>query len=109
MSIVRPDVQTLTATDLWRNLGSVLDRAARNEVSVVVEQGGETLAAIIQPDELERLRRLEAEWVKPFAVIDRMRAAFADLSEEEIERNVADVIARTRAEACQSDATGNQA
>jgi hypothetical protein len=38
----------------------------------------------------------EAQWSEPFAVIERMRAAFADLSEEEIERDVADIIARTR-------------
>lgn len=38
------------------------------------------------------------EGENPFAVIDRMRAAFADVSDEEIERETAKAIAEVRAE-----------
>ena len=85
MATAKPNKQTLSTADLRRDLDGVLADVASNEAQVVVEQDGKPLVAIIQPDELERLRRLEAEWEKPFALIDRMRAAFADLSEEEIE------------------------
>jgi PHD/YefM family antitoxin component YafN of YafNO toxin-antitoxin module len=95
----KPNRQTLSPAELRSDLDTVLARVAQNDSFVVVERDGRPVAAIVQAQELERLRRLDDEWRRPFAVIDQMRAAFADLSEEDIERDVADVIARTRAEA----------
>jgi prevent-host-death family protein len=103
MSTAKPDIQKLSADELRSDLDTVLARVSRNESVVVVEQDGRPLATIVQTDELERLRRLEAEWEKPFEVIDRLRAAFADLSEEEIVRDVAEVISRTRTAGRRSD------
>ena len=108
MSTPKPDVQSLSAAELRSDLDTVLARVARNESVVVVEQDGKPLAAIVQVDELKRLRRLEVEWERPFAVVDRMRTAFADLSEEEIERNVTEVIAHARPVGRHSNLTADQ-
>ena len=102
MSTARPGVQKLSADELRSDLDTALARVSRNESAMIVEQDGKPLATIVQADELERLRRLEAEWERPFAVIERMRAAFTDLSEDEIERDVADAVTRTRAAVRQS-------
>jgi hypothetical protein len=47
---------------------------------------------------LERLARLDAQREERFAVVDRMRAAFADVPTEEIEREAAKAVAEVRAE-----------
>jgi hypothetical protein len=48
--------------------------------------------------DLERWARLDRERDERFAVLDRMRAAIADVPPEEIEREVAKAVAEVRAE-----------
>jgi prevent-host-death family protein len=96
MSTEKPDIQKISADELRSDLDKVLARVSRNESVVVVEQDGRPLASIVHADELERLRRLEAEWEEPFGVVDRLRAAFNDLSDEEIERDVSEALALAR-------------
>ncbi len=50
------------------------------------------------PEDLERLRRYDAERAARFAVLDRIGAAFADVPDEELEREVAKAVAEVRAE-----------
>jgi prevent-host-death family protein len=97
VAVPKPDVQTVTAAELQGDLDAVLDQVSRNETYVVVEREGRPAVAMIPSDELDRLRRLEAEWERPFAVVERMREAFSDLTEEQIEHDVAEVFAEMRA------------
>ena len=58
------------------------------------------MVAIISIEDWQRFTRLEAEREKRFAVLERVRAAFADVPDEEIEaefdRAIADVRAMAR-------------
>ncbi len=54
-------------------------------------------------DDLEQGERLEPERETRFAVIDRMRMALSDVSNEEIEQEFARVVAEVRAEMAAED------
>ena len=64
---------------------------------MVVEEDGHPVAALVSPDDLERLQRLDVrddDW----RVIDDIRARNRDNDPEEVERDIAEAIAEMRAE-----------
>ena len=75
----------------------LLNRVSRRETRVVVEKSGVPVAAIISAQDLEELARFEAQREKDFAIIDEIRAAFKDVPDEELEREVARAVAEARA------------
>lgn len=87
--------KTMTASDAKEQFDKVLDQISRENARVVVEKDGSPMAAIVTPRDLERLQRLEAEADEALA---RMRAAFSDLSEEQIVEDVGRVIEEVRTE-----------
>ena len=64
----------------------------------VIEKDGRPAAAIVSPADLEALQRLEHQREEAFKVLDRMSAAFADVPEEELEREIELALAEVRAE-----------
>ena len=93
-----PMTQTIKASEARSQWSSLLSRVYRREARVVVEKGGIPVAALISPDDLARLNRLEAEWDAPFQALDRTREAFRDVSAEELEREVPKAVEEARAQ-----------
>jgi prevent-host-death family protein len=93
----QPTTRTMKASDARQQFAGVLNRVFRKEMRVVVERSGIPVAAIVSTDDLERLDRLDAERAARFKVIEEMRAAFKDVSPEEIEREAARSLAEVRA------------
>ncbi len=91
-----PMTQTMKASEARGQWSQVLNKVYRKQARVLVEKSGIPVAAIVSADDLEQLRRLEAEETQ---ALERMRAAFADVPEEQLEQDVAAVIQRVRAEA----------
>jgi len=91
-------VDTMKMTDAKQQFSRVVNDVFRTHRRVLVEKGGIPVAAIVSTDDLERLRRYDAEWEADFAVLDRIGEAFADSSVEEIERETAAAIAEVRRE-----------
>jgi hypothetical protein len=57
------------------------------------------VAAIIPPEDLERLNQMDDQREKEFdKLLARMRAAFADVPEEQLMQDVAEIIERDRQE-----------
>ena len=98
MREVEPSTQTVETSDLPPEWSDTIDQVARNKVRIVVEQRGVPVAAIISSEDFERLRRLDAERERAFAVLDRIGAAFADVPAEEIEEHANKALAEVRAE-----------
>lgn len=94
----QPMTQTMKASEARQNFSQLLNRVFRGEKRVIVEKSGIPVAAIISPDDLEWLNRLEEERKKDFAIIDEIRQAFKDVPPEEIEREVAKAINEVRQE-----------
>lgn len=93
-----PMTQTINVTQARQEFGQLLNRVFRRETRVIVEKSGIPVAAIVSADDLDALQRFEQQRVKAFTVIDRMRAAFADVPDDELEREVDKAIAQVRAE-----------
>jgi prevent-host-death family protein len=96
MRTSEPKTQTLTIADVENTFSSLVHWISRQETRIVVEESGTPVAAIISVDDLERFVQLEREREERFAVIDRLRAAFADVSVQEIEREAERSVAEAR-------------
>jgi len=93
-----PAVQTMKISEVRGQFNSLVNQVFRRETRVVVEKSGIPVAAIVSAEDLRRLDRWETQRDADFAVIDEIRAAFADVSEEEIEREVDRALAKVRAD-----------
>lgn len=93
-----PITETINATDAKEQWGRILGRVALRETRVIVEENGIPVPAMISARDLERLEVFEAEREEDFKAIDRMREAFKDVPDEELEREIACAIAEVRAE-----------
>jgi prevent-host-death family protein len=94
-----PMTQTMKISQARDQFNQVVNQVYRKETRVIVEKAGIPVAAIVSADDFEKLRRMEAQRADRFKVIDRMRAAFKDIPEDEIEREVEKAVAEVRAEA----------
>jgi prevent-host-death family protein len=90
--------RTVDIAEAKTQLAPLANEVSRQRLRIVVADSGTPLAALVSLDDLERLARIDAEREARFAVVDRMREAFADVSTEEIEREVAKALAEVRAE-----------
>lgn len=88
--------RSLNISVVKNTLSQVVNDVYRTDARVLVEKSGIPVAAIISADDLARFARLEQERDERFAVIDRARAAFADVPADEIEQATDRIIARDR-------------
>ena len=88
-----PMTQTMKASQARDQWSKIINRVYRKETRVLVERSGVPVAAIVSASDLEQLRRLEEEEVK---ALERMRAAFADKTEDQIVADVGQVIDEVR-------------
>ena len=98
MREVAPMTQTMNVTQARENWSKTLSAVFKQQTRVVLEKAGIPVAALVSPQDLERLRRYDAEREADFAVLDRIGAAFADVPYDELEREVAKANAEARAE-----------
>lgn len=92
-----PPRQTLTISEVRRRFASLVAEAARGGSRVLVERSGVPVAAIVSPDDLARLERLEEQDRRAWDVLERMRAPFRDVPADEIEREADRAVAAARA------------
>jgi prevent-host-death family protein len=81
------------------SFSSVVNEVYRRRERVVVEKSGIPVAAIVPVADLERLQRFDAEREERFKVLDEIRAAFADVDPDELEREADKAIAEVRRKA----------
>src|SRR6266487_2957384 len=98
MREAEPMTQTMKVTDAREHWSEVIGAVFRRQKRVVLEKAGIPVAALVSTEDLERLRRYDAERTADFAVIDRMRAAFEDVPDAELEREVAKAVAEAQAD-----------
>ncbi len=96
MAQTNPPIETMNASEARQNFSQLLNRVFRGETRVLVEKSGLPVAAIVSADDLQRLAELDAKRAERTELFKRMRAAFADISEEQIATDVTWVIAEVR-------------
>lgn len=90
--------ETVGASEARQHWSELLNRVFRTKARVLVEKSGIPVAAIIPIGDLESLEWHEAKRAEQFKILDEMQAAFADVPEDEIERETAKALAEVRAE-----------
>src|SRR5690554_6178530 len=91
------DFVTISAMELRREPGRVLDRAEFGNETIVVERAGRPKAAIVPLRELQEMRRIKREARERFfTMTGQMRERFSDLSAAEIEALVNEAVADVR-------------
>ena len=92
------DTLTMTIAELEKRLPDLVGEIARQDVRVVVEDGGIPVVAIVSISDLRRLTHLDESDREAREVVEAMRAAFADVPAEEIERQTERIMAEIREE-----------
>jgi prevent-host-death family protein len=93
-----PVTQTMKATEARAQWSRLLNSVFRRNTRVIVEKSGVPVAAIVSAQDLARWQRLEAERDWRFRALDESQAAFRDLPDEEVEREVARALSEVREE-----------
>lgn len=94
----KPATRTLQLSEVGDQLPPMADEVAKGEIRVIVERSGSPIAALVSADDFLRWSQWDEQRRARLEVIDRMRAAFADVPTEEIEQEVEKALAEVRAE-----------
>ena len=95
---VEPITESISLTEIEKQLNRLVERVSRQETRIVVEDNGVPVAGIVSPQDVQRLERLDRERTESVRAIEAFAAGFADQTADEIEREVAKAIAEVRAE-----------
>ena len=93
-----PPTETLKASEARAGWAALLNRVFRRQAHVVIEKSGIPVAVLISPREYAWFQTMLAQRARDFEAIERLRAAFADVPDDEIEREVDHALAEVRAE-----------
>lgn len=95
--LVLPKTSTINAMDLRRESGTLLDRADYRSESFVIERAGKPKAVLVPYSEFEQFQRIRQEATERyFASVDKMREAFSDIHEQEIDTLVEEAVQAVR-------------
>lgn len=75
-------------------VGSVVE----DNVRVAILEAGETVAALVSGDDLDRLRWLDQQDREDWSLLAEIRSGFVGIASEEIEREAERAVAEARAE-----------
>jgi prevent-host-death family protein len=98
---VRPQesmTQTMKISDVKNQLSSLVNEVYRKEKRILIEKAGIPVAALVSADDLAQLTQLDRAWDENTRAMERFSAAFADVSPEEAEAEIARIIADIRSQ-----------
>jgi prevent-host-death family protein len=97
MSKLEPPTQTMKISDVKNGLSDLANKFYRKETRILVEKAGIPVAALVSADDLHRLQQLDRAWDEGTRAIERFSQAFADVPVDELEAQIAQIIAEGRA------------
>jgi prevent-host-death family protein len=83
-------------TEARAHFSELVAEVHRNGTRVDITKSGIPVATIISPSDSERLRRLDEEREKDFAVLDEFSRQLAAIPDEEFERELAKALKEVR-------------
>jgi len=98
MQTKQPENRTMSASDVRSHWSEVVESVHREGGRVIVERSGIPVVAVVSIEELRLLDRVWAARREEFRVIEEMWEAFADIPQDELEREVEKAVAQARAE-----------
>ena len=97
-----PITRTMKISTVRGQLNNLVNEVYRKETRVIVEKSGIPVAGIVSAEDLKRLDQLDQDRAARFAVIDDVRDAFADVPDEEIERETDRILGINQEESTQT-------
>jgi prevent-host-death family protein len=94
----KPANKVIKATEARDRLPQLLNSVYRGESRVVIERSGIPVAAIVSPQDLAALDRMDQQRAELAGVLSEMREAFKDVPQEEIEEETSKAVAEVRAQ-----------
>jgi prevent-host-death family protein len=92
-----PMTQTMKISEVKSRLSSLVNEVYRKETRVLVEKAGIPVAALVSADDLDRLQPLDRDWDAGTHALERFSEALADVPVDELEAQIARIIAEGRA------------
>jgi prevent-host-death family protein len=92
-----PMTQTMKISEVKSRLSSLVNEVYRKETRVLVEKAGIPVAALVSADDLDRLQQLDRDWDAGTHALERFSEALADVPVDELEAQIARIIAEGRA------------
>jgi hypothetical protein len=93
-----PTTETITSAVAREQWDEVIDRVKTREARFVIECDGKQVAALISVHDLEIFERYLRQRAKDFEIVYEIQGLFADIPDDEIEREIEKAIAEVRAE-----------
>lgn len=93
-----PVTQTMKAMEARQRWSRILDQVYNKETRVLVRKNGVPVVAVVSVDDLKQLERLDEERKRGRKILRRTRAAFADVPDDELQREVDKAVAEAREE-----------
>jgi prevent-host-death family protein len=88
--------KVVKATEARDQLPQILNSVYRGQGRVVIERSGIPVAAIVSPQDLAALNRLDEQRADLAGVLAEMREVFRDVPQEEIEEETNKAVAEVR-------------
>ncbi|MDQ3692306.1 MAG: type II toxin-antitoxin system Phd/YefM family antitoxin [Chloroflexota bacterium] len=82
----QPSPASVEISEVRDRLDALIERVSNEEARVVMTKSGVPVAVLVPAAELSRLDSFARQRAERFKVIDEVRAAFAGVPDEEIER-----------------------
>ena len=89
--------QVMKASEVRQQWSKLLNKVFRNQTRVVVEKSGIPIAAVISAQDLKLLAQLEKQRDQRFKALDKIREAFKDIPQKEVEKEVEKALFQIRA------------
>jgi prevent-host-death family protein len=90
--------KTINVSDARQQWSQLLNQVYRKESRVLVEKSAIPVAAIVSAEDLQQLQALDASRAAARAALTATRAAFQDVPDDELAREVDHAVAEVRAE-----------
>jgi prevent-host-death family protein len=98
MQTKKPITVVMSASEVRQHFAGTVNEAAKGHARFVIEKNGVPSAAVVSARDMDRLAMLDAKRETNLKLLDEIRAAFAGIDPEEIERQFAADLAEVRAE-----------
>jgi prevent-host-death family protein len=92
-------IETVKASEARQHFSELVNRVHETGSRVMIEKNGAAVAGLVSRRDMLRLAQIDADRASERAALDRLRSGFDDISEEEMEREIANAIAKVRREA----------
>lgn len=93
-----PTTETIAASEARQNFSSLLNRVFRERDRVVIEKSGIPIAVLVSTEDYKRLQRVDEETARRMELVERFRAPFRDVDQDELQRELDRALAEVRAE-----------